>query len=270
VQAILVVVVFCYWFNHLVGDPISKHVRRHVKPRVNLIKEWFQHLKSKINWTIKAITQHTHTHCFEEAFVQLVWKPMAMTSCRVRGRLMAWLKPELSKEKKEERQRQEQVRIATEQLHQEHLRRAGNSWRNYSTKWQGLRYSIVLNLLFWLPGVNGQFHPIMSTILELNPQFEWSRETLVACASEVYDLPKPATSNNSATPGHLCTFARHETFSEMVPAVFGLKWFMLHGAFHKGLRAQFTLPFQQSCQVLQWWTHSQPSRRNFRLDCCDR
>ena len=135
VRALLVVVVFYYWFNYLVGEPILKCVRRHVKPRVDLIKEWFQHLKSKIKWTRKAITHHPLPHCIKAAFVKHVWKPMAMTSCRVRGHLMAWLTPELSKEKKEEQKRKEQVRMATEKLHREHHRRAGNSQRNYSTKW---------------------------------------------------------------------------------------------------------------------------------------
>jgi hypothetical protein len=132
---------------------------------------------------------------------------------------MAWLKPELNKEREQERKRREQVGIATEKLRREHVRRALNSRRNYITNWQGFRHSVVLNLIFWIAGVNGKFHPDMSTLTELDPQFECSRETLVAYASEIYDLPKPATSNNSTKPGHLCTFAQHATFSEMVAAV---------------------------------------------------
>ena len=59
----------------------------------------------------------------------------------------------------------------------------------------------------------------METILELDPQFERSRETLLAYASEIYDLPKPAQSTDSAIPGQLCTFDRNETLSQMVAAV---------------------------------------------------
>ena len=59
----------------------------------------------------------------------------------------------------------------------------------------------------------------MITILTLDPKFERSRETMLAYASEICDLPKPAQSTNSAVPGHLCLFNRHETFSQMTPAV---------------------------------------------------
>jgi hypothetical protein len=59
----------------------------------------------------------------------------------------------------------------------------------------------------------------MKTILEFDPQFERSRETMLPYASEIYDLPKPAQSTNSAVPGHLCLFKRHETFGQMAPVV---------------------------------------------------
>ena len=77
-------------------------------------------------------------------------------------------------------------------------------------------------MLFLIAGVNGKFHPVMETLLEYDPQFERSRETMLAYASEIYDLPKPEQSNNSAVPGHLCLFNRHETFSQMAPAVLAL------------------------------------------------
>ena len=132
---------------------------------------------------------------------------------------MAWLKPELSKEQKEEKMRQEQVQMATEKLRRAHLRRAGNSRRNYSTQWRGLRYSILLDLLFLIAGVNGKHHPVMRTILDLDPQFEKCRETMLAYASEIYDLPKPEQSTNSTVPGRLCLFNRNETFTYMAPCV---------------------------------------------------
>jgi hypothetical protein len=221
-----------------------KYVRRHVKPCVDLIKEWFQHLKPKIKRTKKAITHHPLPHCCKTAFISRIWKPIAMTSCRVRGHLIAWLTPELSKEKKEEQKRQEQVQMATEKLRRHHLQRAGNSRRNYSTMWRGLRYSILLDLLFLLSGVNGKHHPDMATILEHDPQFEWSRETLLAYASEVHDLPKPAQSNNSLSPGRLCTFNRNETFSQMAATVLDSGGFLLHDPSRERFCSRFTSPFQ--------------------------
>ena len=61
----------------------------------------------------------------------------------------------------------------------------------------------------------------MKTILELDPQFERSRETFLAYASKIYGLSKPAQSTNSALClADLCTFQ-----PEMRPSVRWLQQF---------------------------------------------
>jgi hypothetical protein len=79
-----------------------------------------------------------------------------------------------------------------------------------------------MNLVFGLAGPYGHFHPVMSIMHHLDPEFLSPQEMIMAYASQVHHIPNLPTSasNVGMKPGVLCTMGRVETFSQRVQALY--------------------------------------------------
>jgi hypothetical protein len=78
-----------------------------------------------------------------------------------------------------------------------------------------------MNLVFGLASPYGSFHPVMSTMHHLDPEFLHPKEMIMAYASQVHHIPNIPTSASylGMQPGVLCTMGRVETFSQQVQAL---------------------------------------------------
>ena len=76
-----------------------------------------------------------------------------------------------------------------ERLCREQLWRVSASRRVHSTWWKGLPFLASMNLVFGLAGPFGSFHPAMSTMRHLDPEFLRPKEMIMAYASQVHHIP---------------------------------------------------------------------------------
>jgi hypothetical protein len=85
-----------------------------------------------------------------------------------------------------------------ERLRREQLWRVSASRHVYITWWRGLPFLASMNLVFGLAGPYGSFHPAMSTMHHLDPEFLHPKEMIMAYASQVHHVPNlPASASNS-------------------------------------------------------------------------
>jgi hypothetical protein len=107
-------------------------------------------------------------------------------------------------------------------LRREQLWRISASRPVYSTGWRGLLFLASMNLVFGLAGPYGSFHPAMSTMRHLDPEFLCPKEMIMAYASQVHHISNLSTSasNIGMQPGVLCAMGRVKTFSQQVQALY--------------------------------------------------
>jgi hypothetical protein len=106
--------------------------------------------------------------------------------------------------------------LKRERLRREQVWQANASRHVYSTHWHGLPFFASMNLVFYLAGAYCNFHPVMSTMRRMDPEFVRPQEMIMAYASQVHHMPSlPASpSNIHMKPGVLCTMERIESFSQ--------------------------------------------------------
>ena len=94
------------------------------------------------------------------------------------------------------------------------------------------------------------FHPAMSTMHHLDPEFLCPKEMIMAYASQVHRVPNLPTSasNLGMQPGVLCTMGWVETFSQRVQALYDSGRFQMHVPLQARLRPGLALSIHHGGQ----------------------